>query len=411
MNNAEDRLKIINRVKTLVLKHHFNVGNVDYAAWSQEVERRSPELVVANDQEFESGVQGLLSELKSSHTNFRKSTSQPTKPQHSISTTFRSVTYAGGPRWMFLDVYDEGPAALAGVHPGDILLAVNGSETAPPSEPVFRFGEAHALTIGSMRSEARHNVIVSVPARKASKGRPRLVEPKSVTHRMVKPSVGLLRVPFFSGAFGITFSKLLDGALDDLKASGCTRLIIDLRGCLGGSLGFARLVSYLCPGRIPIGYDITRKRLQAGYRVEELPRVTMPSTRLGLLVCLLRFSVQDKSLVLMTQRLGDQPFHGRIAVLINEWTNSAGEIAAQFAKGTGRATVVGRRTMGNVLGSTMLDAGGGYSLYLPIFGWYGPDGTYPEGSGVEPDVPVDIDPRELACGQDSQMEKALEVVA
>lgn len=187
MNNSEDRLKIINRVKTLVLKHHFNAGNVDYAAWSHEVERRAPELVTANDQEFEAGIQGLLSELKSSHTNFIRSNSQPTRPQHAIGATMRSVTYAGAPGWMFLDVYDQGPSALAGIRPGDILVAVNGCDIAPPSNPAFRFGEAHTLTIGSLTNDTRHEVVISVPARKASKGRPQLVEPKSVTHRMVKP--------------------------------------------------------------------------------------------------------------------------------------------------------------------------------------------------------------------------------
>ena len=67
----------------------------------------------------------------------------------------------------------------------------------------------------------------------------------------------------------------------------------------------------------------------------------MPNTKLGLLFCLTRFSVQDKSLVLLTQGLGKQPFHGRVVVLVNEWTNSAGEMAAQFAKDTKLATVVG----------------------------------------------------------------------
>jgi hypothetical protein len=66
----------------------------------------------------------------------------------------------------------------------------------------------------------------------------------------------------------------------------------------------------------------------------------MPATRFGLMICLLRFSVQDKSLVLITQGLADQPFHGRIAVLVNEWTNSAGEMVAQFAKDTKLATVI-----------------------------------------------------------------------
>jgi hypothetical protein len=58
----------------------------------------------------------------------------------------------------------------------------------------------------------------------------------------------------------------------------------------------------------------------------------MPSSKLGLLFCLARFSVQDKPLVLLTQGLGKRPFHGRVVVLVNEWTNSAGKMAAQFAK-------------------------------------------------------------------------------
>jgi C-terminal processing protease CtpA/Prc len=411
MLNPQDRLKIVNRVKASVLKHHFNVGNVDYAAWSREVELRTPALVAADDPGFETGVQALLSELKSSHTNFLKSDSQPTKPQHAVGATLRAVTHEGVPRWMFLDVYDQGPAAVAGIHPGDILVAMNGNGLMPPVDPSFRFGEAHTLTIASFSRAERREVIVSVPARKASRGRPTLVEPQSVSSRMVKPGVGLVKVPFFSGAFGISFSRLLDAGLSDLKAQGCDRLIIDLRGCLGGSLGFARLASYLCPGRLPIGYDITRKRLRRGYEVHELPHVAMPATRFGLMICLLRFSVQDKSLVLMTQGLGDQPFHGRIAVLVNEWTNSAGEMVAQFAKDTKLATVIGCKTMGNVLGSTMLNVGSGYSLYLPIFGWYSPDGTHTEGSGVEPDVSIDVDPNDLGCGQDAQLNKALELLA
>ncbi len=66
--------------------------------------------------------------------------------------------------------------------------------------------------------------------------------------------------------------------------------------------------------------------------------------------------------------------------------------------------------MGNVLGSTLLDAGHGYRLYLPIFGWYSPSGIYTEGSGVEPDVDVDVNPAALAGGRDAQLEKALQVV-
>jgi hypothetical protein len=63
--------------------------------------------------------------------------------------------------------------------------------------------------------------------------------------------------------------------------------------------------------------------------------------RLGVLLCLARFAVQDKSLMLLTQGLGRQPFHGHVVMLVNEFTNSAGEMAAQFAKDTKLATLVG----------------------------------------------------------------------
>jgi C-terminal processing protease CtpA/Prc len=75
----------------------------------------------------------------------------------------------------------------------------------------------------------------------------------------------------------------------------------------------------------------------------------------GVLYCLARFSVQDKSLMLLTQGLGPQPFHCHVVILVNEFTNSAGEMAAQFAKDTKLATLVGEKTMGNVLGSRVHD--------------------------------------------------------
>lgn len=410
MLHSTARLKVISRVKTLVLKRHFNIGNIDYTEWAKAVDEQAPAVIGADDETFENGVRNLLSKLKSSHTNFFRSDTNPTKPQHAIGATFRSVTRDGVSQWMFLDVYDNGPAARAGITPGQILIGVNGTQATPPTFPAFRFGEEHTLSVKLPNQTECRNVVVTVPQRKGTKRRPPLVEPQSVSQRIVSPRVGLLKIPFFSGAFGIRFSKLLDAAVDSLKAQGCDRLIIDLRGCLGGSLGFARLVSYLCPDRIPIGYDITRKRLQQGYNVAQLPRVPMPHTRLGVLFCLARFSVQDKSLVLLTQGLGKQPFHGRVAVLVNEWTNSAGEMAAQFAKDTRLATVIGQQTMGNVLGSTMLNVGNGYTLYLPIFGWYSPNGNYSEGSGVQPDVPIDIDPDGLAQGGDAQLTTAIQIL-
>ena len=59
---------------------------------------------------------------------------------------------------------------------------------------------------------------------------------------------------------------------------------------------------------------------------------------------------------------------------------------------------------------TLTNVGNGCTLYMPIVGWYSPNGNYTEGSGVQPDVLVDIDPEAHARGSDAQLSRALEVL-
>jgi C-terminal processing protease CtpA/Prc len=207
---------------------------------------------------------------------------------------------------------------------------------------------------------------------------------------------------------GLGFAKSLDAAMSGLKAQGCDRLIIDLRGNIGGGLGFARLASYLSPGRVPIGYSLTPKRQRSGYKPEEFERVLYPDSRFGFAMTLGRFAFRDKSIFLLTQGLGPQPFHSRIVLLVNEWTNSAAEMVVNFASENKLATVVGTKTAGNVLGAVNAKVGGGYWLRLPVFGWYTNNGTSVEGRGIIPDIPVEVRPGELSRGIDSQLNAALE---
>ena len=141
--------------------------------------------------------------------------------------------------------------------------------------PPLRVGQTHTLLIrvSSIQGDNVREVAIEVPNRKGTKSRPPIVEPKSLAHRMVAPNVGLLKIVYFPGELGVRFSEALDPAIRALKEQGCERLIIDLRGNIGGGLGFARLTSYLCPGQIPIGHSLTPGRLRRGYEREELPWV------------------------------------------------------------------------------------------------------------------------------------------
>jgi C-terminal processing protease CtpA/Prc len=409
--NPQERAQILASIKKAVLKHHINVGGVSYDAWTTLVDQRTPSLLHVPASEFESGVRALLTELKCSHIAFFHETGKQLLPQHTLNATLRGFPSAGKERWFFLDIFEGGPAHIAGVKPGDMLLAVNGTEYVPPAMPPFNVGETYDLKIADASGEKIRHVSAKVPKRKGTKSRPPIVEPKPVSHAMAAPGIGLLRVTYFAGELGISFANALDPAMKSLKESGANHLIIDLRGNIGGGLGLARLASYLCPSQIPIGHSLTPGRLRKGYKKEDLPSVPMPQTRTGIFWTLGRFAFRDKSLFLLTQGLGPQPFHNRIVLLVNEWTNSAAEMVAGFAAENALATIVGKKTAGNVLGAANFKVGSGYWVRLPIFGWYTSKGDCLEGKGVSPHVIVEVDPSQLNVGVDQQMNMAMELLA
>lgn len=380
------RSGIIQKVIRLVQERHFNLAGVDHQEWARRLRDREPDIVRGDREEFESGVRAALAELKTSHTAFYSERPTRFPPQHTINATLSEVTVAGSPCWMFVDVFEDGPAYVAGIRPGDLLLAADGDETPSGTLPTFGIGQTHKLVLAKEQSTVEASV--DVPFRKGSKQRPPLVEPVSIRHRVIAPGTGLLKVLYFPGAIGIRFSDQLRASIADLKDQHCDRLIIDLRGNIGGSLGFAALASYLCSGREEIGYSVTPRRLQAGYSSHALPRVPMPRTRAEALARLAAFAFKDKSLMLLTQGLGQQRFHGRTVILINEWTSSAGEMAAAFASDSQAATVTGRKSKGNVLGAANFSLGQGYWLRLPVFGWFTFRETCLEGTGVDPDLPL-----------------------
>lgn len=407
--DSKQRAQILQALKKLVLAHHINVAGIDYGAWTERVNSRTAELLNTDVAGFEVGVRELLTDLKTSHTVFYHSLPTELLPQHTINASLRDVLQHGQHKWMFLDVFEDGPAHLAGIRPGDFLDAVDGTPCLPPATPYFGMGQTHKLLVTKVGTESATELMVEVPKRKGTRQRPPLVEPKSPIHAKIGQNVGLLKITYFPGAMGMRFATALDRAVNDLKRQNCDRLIIDLRGNIGGSLGFTRLASYMCPGQIAIGHSLTPKRLRNGYDSEALPREPMPRNRPELLVTLARYAIRDKSLMLLTQGLGAQPFHNRIILLVNEWTNSAAEMVANFAAENHLATLVGQKTRGNVLGATNFKLPGGYWLRLPIFGWFTSKGNSLEANGVDPDV--EISPDSLAVGRDDQMTKAVEIAS
>jgi C-terminal processing protease CtpA/Prc len=82
--------------------------------------------------------------------------------------------------------------------------------------------------------------------------------------------VGYIRIASWPGILGLDVARETDEAIKKLKAK---RLLVDLRGNLGSAgAGNLRLMSYLTPQKIPVGYSLTRKRAEAGYDRDCLAR-------------------------------------------------------------------------------------------------------------------------------------------
>src|SRR5437879_12744532 len=91
---------------------------------------------------------------------------------------------------------------------------------------------------------------------------------------------------------------------------------------------------------------------------------------------------RDRSIRLMTEGLGPKPFHGKVVVLINEHTLSAGEMVAAFIAENDLATRVGTRTGGQVLGGGNFTIGHDVVVRLPAASLYMLRRTRLEGAGA-----------------------------
>ena len=344
-----------------------------------------------------------------SHVAFFHETPQHVPARYAVCATFSETDTSDGPFWMFQDVHPGGPAYEAGLRPGDFLLAIDDQAVTPPLQPRFRLGEDAVATIRRLDGPERR-VTLTLPKpdpRNNGKGTPPMAVPTAVTSRLLDGGIGYVRVAFFPGASGQPFAGEFDRAVASLGP--CERLIIDLRGNLGGFVGALRLMSYLTPDRVPVGYSLTRHGHARGLRPDQLPALDrLPEGALDKLAMLYRFKIRhrDRSVRLVTEGLGPKPFHGRIVLLVNEHTASAAEMVAGFASERQLAQLVGTRTSGQVLGGANFAVGQHFTLRLPAAAWHTWGGRTLEGTGVQPDVNVPLVASDYAAGIDSQLAAA-----
>ena len=401
-----ERQQLLTKISALVGQKFYD-PTFGGKSWTKIVSDHTEMVLQAESTDaFEFAIARMLNELNSSALGLLGPTTKIT-PANAINASFRAVqTATEGSRWVFQDVLTGGVAESAGVRPGDALVSAKAVNILPPQLPMFAMGERIPIVVSrdGKRREAQLELAIQQPKYKDNP----YSAPTSIAGCVARPSVGSVKVNLFPGTIGIDFAKDVDSIFQNTIPD-VNRLVLDLRGNPGGGIGGMRLMSYLTPSKLPIGYSVDRPTAERGYDRTKLPKLDhIPKSKLELPFLAVKF-LGKKSVVLETEGFGKQGFHSRIAILVNEHTMGAAEMLTQFAQENKLATVVGTQTPGRLVSRSAFKIGRGYRIVIPIAAYLSWQGNRVEGNGITPDVPVDWSYENAIIGEDNQLNKAIQI--
>jgi C-terminal peptidase prc len=291
------------------------------------------------------------------------------------------------------DVLVNQPADRAGIHSGDVLIAVDGTTLASlGSDENTRIDKAAALVRGAVSSVVHLTVTREGTQLTLSATRANLQIPSVYTQLL--GHVLYMQVTGFDTDTGSVAKTQLQQGI----AAGATSIILDLRENGGGYVSAAQsLVSEFVAPTATHKYVVMRKgRLAASGALSSAEEVSNDPIQSGG--------------VALTQPM---------VVLVNGDSASAAEITTAALHDYHRATVVGEKTFGK--GSVQVDfpLPDGGDLHLTVERWYGPNGESIEGSGIPPDHVVtlpdqsarfELDAQSPPAAGDAQLQAALAVL-
>ena len=103
-------------------------------------------------------------------------------------------------------------------------------------------------------------------------------------------------------------------------------------------------------------------------------------------------------------------FPGKVVLIVDDQTMSAGEMFSAGLQENARAIVVGEKTPGVALPASTTVLATGALFEYPVANFKTSKGRTLEGTGVTPDITVARDRRSLLEGRDPQLDQALEVI-
>lgn len=265
------------------------------------------------------------------------------------------------------NVYENSPAAEAGMKNEDILYKVEGEEVTGVdlSEVVTRVKgeEGTKVKMTLLRGADRQEIEVTAVRRK--------LQTQTVSYEMKEGQIGYIRVSEFDE---VTLEQFRE-AKAALESQGMASMLIDLRGNPGGNL------STVC--------DMLREILPEG---------------------LIVYTEERDGERTEYKCDGKTPWEKPLAVLINGASASASEIFAGAVQDYGIGQLVGTTTYGKGVVQQLFPMTDGTMVKLTIAEYFTPKGRNIDGTGIVPDVEVEYVYDETNPEADNQMEKALELL-
>ena len=329
---------------------------------------------VDEDKLIESAINGMVSSVGDMYTNYSDAEAADDFNQV-VSGTYEGIgctILQTEDAIKVLEVYDNTPAARAGIVANDIIKSVDGKDA-------FEIGSSAIANY--IRNEATGKielVIVSDGEEKTVTLERSKVEVPTVTTAYYEKNdkkIGYLSISIFSS---VTAKQFKEG-LAELEAEGIDALVIDVRGNNGGYL---TSVTDIASMLLPRGKAIYQ--IQTGNK----KRVT-----------------KDK-----TVEKREYP----IAILTDVTSASASEILAAAIKESYGGFVVGTKTYGKGTVQQVKQLKDGSMIKYTVENWLTPLGNWINEQGVEPTEEVLLDEKYAEnpiSDNDNQLQKALELVS
>jgi carboxyl-terminal processing protease len=313
-------------------------------------------------------IQGMADSLGDPHTSFYT----PAEYQDELRWQRGDARYAGigvrlhGPQATIEEVFPGSPAARAGLHPGDTLVAVNGQLTSDLKladvVKLVRGDDGTALVLGVQR--AGSDRVEAITLARAQVAAP------LVAARRLAGEIGYVQLRGFPEASVV---GQVEQAIRAQQQAGVRGIVLDLRGNGGGRIvvGEQLLAGFVPDG--PIYQSVDRD----GHR--------------------------DVHAVTNAQPLLTVP----LAVLVDGSTASMGEIFAAAIQERQTGRVIGEPTAGAVAASRIIPLADGSALQFSVEQVFSGAGALLDRVGVHPDDEVALDLDALRQGRDTQIERAV----